>query len=596
MVAREAGRHKTGPYETYDLIRQTFSDRLTRLRQEFYRFSKSNFQRSRGRKVKMDMGRQSIVIVLFLVCLALVDTGSSQQSDPPSIKSDRANLQEEMEDYYKKWLKQDVIYIISDEEKAVFDRLKADDEREQFIEQFWLRRDADPQTAFNEFKEEHYRRIAYANEHFFSAKAGWRTDRGRTYILWGPPDDREMRPSAGRYERLPYEGGGTTVTYAFERWYYRHIPGIGSDIELEFVDKSGTAEYRLALGLEEKDALLHTDAGLTVAEELGMMDKSQRPYFTSGSANNPLIQGFMRTRAKDRPFARMARYFSVQKAPDIQYKDLQKLVDSRIFYHSLPFEVMSNSIKLDESRAMLAVSVELLNKDLTFKEENGLHRASVKIYGQAVGLTGKVLTEFEEQLALEYTPDRIEEGRMESSIYQDQMMALPGLYKLNLVLEDLHGGKMGTMGTRLAAPDYQSKKLATSPLILANSIRRLTTLPDSIQMFVLGDLKVIPNVRGTFTRNSHLPVYFQVYNLQVDQSLGRPSPETVYEVIRDGKVVKTVSDTDHRDLAYSSEERAVFVQYVDLEGLRPGDYSVQVTVQDGVSGESVVTRDRFKIQ
>ncbi len=546
------------------------------------------------------MERQSIVLVLFL---ALVGTGLSQ-SGPPSKKggkakkSDKALLQEEMEDYYQKWLRQDVVYIISDEEKEVFNRLQTSDERQSFIEQFWFRRDLDPQTSINEFKEEHYRRIAYANDHFFSAKAGWRTDRGRTYIMWGPPDDREIRPSAGRYERLPHEGGGTTVTYAFERWLYRNIPGIGSGIELEFVDKSGTAEYRLALGLEEKDALLHlgADIGLTWAEEAGMMNKGQRPYFTTGSANNPTIQGMMRTRAKDRPFARMARYFDVQKAPDIQFKDLQQAVDSRVLYHSLPFKVMSNSIKLDQSRTMLAVSVELRNKDLTFQEENGRHRASVKIYGRAVGLTGRVLTEFEEQVTLEYMPDRIEEGRMESSIYQEQMLAPPGLYKLHLILEDLHGEKLGTKDAGLVAPNYESKKLATSPLILANSIRRLSTLPDSIEMFVLGDLKVIPNVIGTFTRDSHLPVYFQVYNLQIDQSLGRPSPETVYEVIRDGKVVSKVSDTDNQDLAFFSEERAVFVQYVDLEGLRPGDYSIRVTVQDGIANESVATRDRFKIQ
>ena len=131
--------------------------------------------------MKKNMGRQSVVIVLFL---ALVDTGSSQQSAPPSKKSDQALLQEEMEDYYKKWLKQDVVYIISDEEKGVFNRLNSGDEREQFIEQFWIRRDSDPQTNFNEFKEEHYRRIAYANDHFFSAKAGWRTDRGKP-DRWG---------------------------------------------------------------------------------------------------------------------------------------------------------------------------------------------------------------------------------------------------------------------------------------------------------------------------------------------------------------------------------------------------------------------------
>ena len=100
-------------------------------------------------------------------------------------RDDRSVLQEEQEDYYKKWLREDVVYIITDEELGVFNGLRTMDEKEQFIEQFWRRRDPDMRTAINEYKEEHYRRIAYANDHFFSAKAGWRTDRGRTYILWG---------------------------------------------------------------------------------------------------------------------------------------------------------------------------------------------------------------------------------------------------------------------------------------------------------------------------------------------------------------------------------------------------------------------------
>ena len=300
--------------------------------------------------------------------------------------TDRAVLQEEQEDYYRKWLQEDVVYIITDEERDVFDGLRTVDEKEQFIEQFWRRRDPDMRTAINEYKEEHYRRIAYANDHFFSARPGGGTDRGRTYILWGPPDDREMRPSGGRYERLPYEGGGTTTTYPFERWLYRHIPGIGSDVELEFVDQSGTGEYRLALGLEEKDALLHSEGGLTIAEELGMMDKSQRPYFTPSSAHNPFIQGITGMRAKDRPFARMARYFDVQKAPDIRYKDLQKLVDSRVLYHSLPFDLTSNAIKLDEARVLISITVEVRNQDLTFKAESGIHQGHLRLYGRVLNL------------------------------------------------------------------------------------------------------------------------------------------------------------------------------------------------------------------
>jgi GWxTD domain-containing protein len=538
------------------------------------------------------MGGRSLALIALV---ALVETGWSQQPTPPPKESDRALVQEETQDYFRKWLEQDVVYIITEEEEDVFLRLTNDDERERFIEQFWRRRDSDLRTAVNEFKEEHYRRIAYANDHFFSAKAGWRTDRGRTYILWGPPDDREMRPSGGRYERLIYEGGGTTTTYPFERWIYRHIPGIGSDIELEFVDQSGTGEYRLALGLEEKDALLHSEGGLTMAEQLGMMDKSQRPYFTPSSAHNPFIQGITGMRAKDRPFARMARYFDVQRAPEILYKDLQKLVDSRVIYHNLPFDISTNAIKLDDARVLIAITIEVRNQDLTFQEQSGIQQGRLRIYGRVLSVSGRMLTEFEQELAIDYEADEFKKSLTERSVYQNQIAVPAGLYKLTLILEDLHGERMGSTEIRLPAPQYDEKQLAAS-LILAESIQKLGTVPDSIQMFVLGDLKVIPNVNRAFASTASLPVYLQVYNLQVDQALARPAPEIVYEISRNGKMVKNVADTAGQNLAYFSPERAVFVQYLDLDGLPLGDYSLRVTVRDGISRESAGTRDRFKIQ
>src|SRR5215831_10949703 len=128
-----------------------------------------------------------------------------------------------------RWVDEDVQYIITGEERAAWKRLKTDEEREQFIEQFWLRRDPTPDTIDNEYKDEHYERIAYANEHFASGIPGWKTDRGRIYIMYGKADEIESHPAGGPYDRPSYEGGGTTTTYPFEVWWYRYIEGIGSD-------------------------------------------------------------------------------------------------------------------------------------------------------------------------------------------------------------------------------------------------------------------------------------------------------------------------------------------------------------------------------
>src|SRR5579871_5851503 len=103
-------------------------------------------------------------------------------------------LRKELETPYRKWLNEDVAYIITDEERAAFKRLQTDEEREQFIEQFWLRLCPTPDTTENEFKEEHYRRIAYANEHYAAGIPGWRTDRGKIYIMYGPPTSIDAHP------------------------------------------------------------------------------------------------------------------------------------------------------------------------------------------------------------------------------------------------------------------------------------------------------------------------------------------------------------------------------------------------------------------
>jgi GWxTD domain-containing protein len=146
---------------------------------------------------------------------------------------------------YTKWLDEEAVYIITDEERAAFERLTTDAERNRFIEQFWLRRDPTPGTPQNEYRDEHYRRIAYANNRFGTPTvAGWKTDRGRIYILYGPPDELDAH-GAQTIQRPPEQGGGTTQVFPFERWRYRFIEGIGNDVAIEFVDRDGTGDFRM---------------------------------------------------------------------------------------------------------------------------------------------------------------------------------------------------------------------------------------------------------------------------------------------------------------------------------------------------------------
>ena len=193
---------------------------------------------------------------------------SEQSADPLkrpiTEKQKKANskaLKQELSSTYKKWLNEDVRYIITPEEESAFKQLSNDEERDQFIEQFWLRRDPTPDTPENEFKEEHYRRIAYANEHFAAGIPGL-ADRSRPHLhhLGSARPDRNA--SHRRHLRSPLEeGGGETTTYPFEDWRYRYLEGVGQEVELEFVDTCLCGDYHLTTDVNEKDALLHTPGG-----------------------------------------------------------------------------------------------------------------------------------------------------------------------------------------------------------------------------------------------------------------------------------------------------------------------------------------------
>jgi TonB family protein len=154
---------------------------------------------------------------------------------------------------YKTWLDEDVRWIITDAERAAFLQLANDEERDTFIAHFWARRDP-PGTAANTFREQHYKRIAYTNQHFATAAVpGWKSDRGHIYIVYGKPDSIDAHPSGGQYQKPG--GQSTTSAYPFEVWHYRSIAGIGEEVDIDFVDTCRCGEYHYTIDRAEKDLL-----------------------------------------------------------------------------------------------------------------------------------------------------------------------------------------------------------------------------------------------------------------------------------------------------------------------------------------------------
>jgi GWxTD domain-containing protein len=529
-------------------------------------------------------------VLLLLVLLGLgLNTGSFSNSPPEKKGSDQV-------DHYKKWIENDVIWIISDDEKKVFKALKNDEERENFIEDFWNRRNPDPRSSNNAFKEEHYRRIAYANQNYHSGIPGWRTDRGRIYIMYGQPDQKEEHPTGGQYDRPIYEGGGSTSTFPFEKWWYRNIEGIGPDIEIEFVDPSFTGEYKIAMSPDEKDSLINVEgSGLTLAEQWGLSEKRDRAYFNPGAFNDSPANMF--ARAKDSPFNRMEQYFMVQRPPKIKFEDLKGVVTTHITYNNLPYNYRVDYLRLSSDKVLVPITLELNNSDLEFKKERDFNRATVNVYGAIAGLNNRMLAEWEDPISTEFSDRNFQLGKNKISVYQHTVALPPGTHcKLSLVLEDINSKNMVTTEIGLTVPKYTEGEIQSSTIILADRISEAPPSSDQLGQFVIGDMKIVPNVKSEYTPGKNLYAYMQIYNMSIDQTNSKPSLDIKFLVKSKDKVIKEMPSSSNNSEQLFYGPRVVFLGKIPIMDLAPGQYSLEITVLDKISNKTHTTTTNFIVK
>jgi GWxTD domain-containing protein len=536
------------------------------------------------------MSIRSIVVAAVMVFGATSIFGQGDKTKPAQDPNDKPrNVRPELKAAYKKWLENDVAYIITDQERKAFRALATDEERENFIEQFWRRRDPDPDTEENEFREEYYERIAYANQHYASGIPGWKTDRGRIYIAWGKPDSIESRPSGGSYDRPAYEGGGSTTTYPFETWFYRHLEGIGDGIEIEFVDPTGTGEYRLARDANEKDALrMVPGAGLTASEQLGLSNKADR---VTGTGNGR--QNFQRE--QDSFFRRLEIQTGLFRPPSVKFSDLQSIAggDSGVLDNNpLNFDVRVDFFRQSDDKVITAFTVQTNNKDLTFEPSGGLEQATMNIFGRVTAVSGKRSGIFEDSVTATATSAELAEMKDRRSVYQKAIALTPGTYKVDVVVRDVKSGNRGIANLGFSVPKYDDKKLSTSSLILTSRLRS-TNDRDIGGMFVIGGAKVIPNLAGTYKQGEEIGVYMQVYNAGVDQTTLRPAVDVEYILTKGGKEISRQLE-DWSGLS-DSGQRLTLARLLPTALMTTGDYEVKVLIKDKVTGQVIENKGKFVI-
>ena len=534
---------------------------------------------------------------------------TQQETDPlkrPLTEKQRKEnaraLKQELGKTYKKWLDEDVRWIITDEELQAFKQLSNDEERDQFIEQFWLRRDPTPDTEENEFKEEHYRRIAYANEHFASGVPGWRTDRGRMYIMYGPPDEIDAHPSGGYYQRPPEEGGGETSTFPFETWRYRYLEGIGQNIEIEFVDQCMCNEYHMTMDRSEKDALLHVPgAGLTQYEQMGLSSKTDR---WSNGTGELLGQGpFNQLRSQGQnEFSRLELYSKLQKPPQIKFKDLEEVVTHKISVNLMPFDVRTDFVRVTGDTVLVPITIQIANKDVTFVNKDGIQRGVVNIFARLTTLTGRIAQTFEDTVQVDVPNDLLASTIEKKSIYWKALPLRPNRYRLDVVVKDVNGDRVGTWSKGIVVPEFSEDKLAYSSLILADQMEKVPTRSVGTGSFVIGTTKVRPRVEPAngqpvaFKRNEKANFWMQVYNLALDQKTNKPAATVEYQVVNLQNQKKVIDLTESTSQMGNVGDQLTLEKSLALSSLDPGMYQITIKVNDELGKQTVSPSARFQVE
>src|SRR5215469_2225178 len=532
-----------------------------------------------------------------------------QEEKPDPLKRRLSDSQErrrknevtrELKGQYKTWLDQDVRWIITDEEAKAFKSLSNDEERDQFIEQFWQRRNPNPDSRDNEYKDEHYARIAYANEHFAAGKPGWMTDRGHIYIAYGKPDSIDSHPSGGQYERPMEEGGGSTSTFPFETWHYRYLEGVGDNIDIEFVDTCMCGDYHATIDRSEKDALKHTPgAGLTQYEEMGMAQKKDR--FSGGLEQ--LGTGPMSSSQQSKQFDRLETFSKLFTPPPVKYADLDEFLAKAKVLNGPPFifDVRTDYVKLTNDTVMVPLTLQIRNSDIAYKTTDGDSTGIVNIMGRVSNITGHIVQSFEDTVKVETPSDLLTRTKDNVSVYWKALPLPPGCYKVEIAIKDGNNNShVGTWKRSVDVPRYDDDKLASSSLILASEMNRVPTKDVGAGNFVIGNTHVIPRVPPTistpvtFHQGQNLNFWMQVYNLRIGDD--KKNNATIdYQILDLATNKQILSAQETAAKLNPNADQLTLEKTMPLASLAPGKYQVVIKVNDGVSKQQIAESAPFNV-
>jgi hypothetical protein len=328
-------------------------------------------------------------------------------------------------------------------------------------------------------------------------------------------------------------------------------------------------------------------AGLTLAEQMGLSDKSDRISGANGIGNSQY------QREQDSPFSRLQLLADLSRPPQVKFNDLATAVNTGVVEENpLNFDLRVDFFRQSDERVITAFTIQAENRDLVFEDSGGLQQARMNIFGRITSVAGRRVGIFEDPVMTTATPEELSEAKDRKSAYQKAVPLAPGTYKVDVIVRDVSSGATGIKHLGFTVPKYDQAKLSTSTMILAAKLESLHDQP-AVGQFVIGTTKVIPNVAGIYHRGQPVGVYLQIYNAGIDQTTLRPSVDVEYALMKDGKEVGKQSE-DWRGLS-DSGQRLTLARLIDTRTLAVGDYEVAIRIRDRVTGQSLSPSQKFSV-
>jgi GWxTD domain-containing protein len=514
-----------------------------------------------------------LTVCLLAVSLWLASPGAAVQKRFENLTEEEAAAL---------WLDEIAGYIITKTERKIFESLTTPEERVRFIDGFWNRRDPTPETPENEYKTEHYRRLAYANRFLGSGRPGFRTDMGRMYILLGPPDVIDSDPMGRQMHQYPTEV-----------WIYRRPahPRLPPNLEIAFVDRYLTGEYELTFNLlKDADATRQLEA---------LIDE---PYHDVATLSEMRAWNFGRSgtvrygEGSLHEIERINELALVSQIPERQLQPLAAEVRSQFNFAggALEGERQVEFYRASDGRVSVPVTFRVPYRNFTFLEKPDQVESRFDVFGRILGPKGEVIDEFDRQETLTEPRDRAEAMQHEFLLYQVILESPPGEYQLELAVRDNASNTVRTATETLHVPDFSKSVLVLSSVVLADRIVKLDPPPPpgEKEPFRFGEFEAVPNFARTFSARGSLNVYFEAYNIAVDGS-GKSALKLGYRFERDGARYREVPAT----YLYPNDQRQrSIMSAIPLNDFAPGEYVLILTLTDEVAEESRSIREPFRVE